>query len=279
MGSARMSYPLTSWRLVRNPPANGAWNMAVDEALLESIGRGDSPPILRMYAWDPPCLSLGFAQSVRDVDLDKLKERGWDLVRRPTGGRAILHTDELTYAVIGTQDDSRLSGSVLDSYRRLSLALLAAVHALGLSARADEIHSRDNQPENPVCFEVPSNFEITVGGKKIIGSAQARRQRCILQHGSVPLRGDLTRITQVLKFHDGNDRKKIADRILSRATTLETALGYPVDWETASQAMMRGFKTALNLRFIPAGLSSQEGVRAFELYHSKYRHPDWTFEK
>lgn len=276
-----MTYPRTTWRLVRTPPAKGAWNMAVDEALLESVGRGKSPPTLRLYAWDPPCLSLGFAQSVRDVDLEKLIERGWDLVRRPTGGRAILHTDELTYAVIGTQDDPRLSGGVLDSYRRLSHALLAALHIMGVSARADEIPSlrKSSQIDNPICFEVPSNFEITVEGKKIIGSAQARRQNSILQHGSVPLQGDLTRITQVLRFRDELERKSIADRIINRAMTLESALGYPVGWETASRAIVRGFEKALDIEFQQVGLSPEEGIRAFDLYRSKYNHPDWINEK
>lgn len=266
---------------MRTPPANGAWNMAVDEALLESIGRSKSSPVLRLYAWAPPCLSLGFAQPICDADQEQLAERGWDLVRRPTGGRAILHTDELTYAVIGTLDDPRLSGGVLESYRRLSLALLAALHIIGVSAQADEIPSTGNlsQPDNPICFEVPSNFEITVEGKKIIGSAQARRQNRLLQHGSVPLCGDLTRITQVLRFRDEPERKRIADRIISRATTLETALGYPVDWEIASQAMIRGFEKALNLEFTQVGLNPEEGDRAFELYHSKYSHPDWMNEK
>jgi lipoate-protein ligase A len=89
-----------SWRLLVTPPARGAWNMAVDEAILEAVGRGASLPTLRLYAWEPACLSLGYAQPIGDVDQPRLRARGWDLVRRPTGGRAVLHTDELTYSVI-----------------------------------------------------------------------------------------------------------------------------------------------------------------------------------
>ncbi len=100
----------------------GAWNMAVDELILEHIGRGASLPTLRLYSWQPPCLSLGHAQPFADVDVHRLEERGWEVVRRPTGGRAILHTDELTYSVIAPTDEPRVAGSILESYNRLAQA-------------------------------------------------------------------------------------------------------------------------------------------------------------
>src|SRR5512133_3127465 len=111
---------LSQWRLIKTTPASGAWNMAVDEAILEAVGRRQALPTLRLYAWAPPCLSLGFAQPVRDVDQAALTRNGWELVRRPTGGRAILHTDELTYAVSAPPDEPRVAGSVLESYCRLA---------------------------------------------------------------------------------------------------------------------------------------------------------------
>src|SRR5512137_863075 len=101
----------SNWRLLYTPASPGAWNMAVDEAILEPIGRGESLPTLRLYAWSPPCLSLGVAQAYADVDLVRLRSRGWDVVRRITGGRAILHTDELTYSVVGPADHPILTGS------------------------------------------------------------------------------------------------------------------------------------------------------------------------
>src|SRR5512143_1238392 len=115
------------WRLLITPPAHGAWNMAADESILEHIGRGESLPTLRLYAWEPACLSLGHAQPFADVDMTRLRQRGWEVVRRATGGRAILHTDELTYSVIAPNDETRLAGTVLESYNRLAQALLLAV--------------------------------------------------------------------------------------------------------------------------------------------------------
>jgi lipoate-protein ligase A len=162
-----MTYEIKTWRVIDHPPAKGAWNMAVDEAILESVYEGDSPPTLRLYAWEPACLSLGHAQPYSEVDLEALAENGWDVVRRPTGGRAILHVDELTYAVIAPEDEPRVKGGVLESYLRLSEALLESLKILGLSPQAEEKRqtAKKGKP-NPVCFEVPSNYEITVNGKK-----------------------------------------------------------------------------------------------------------------
>jgi len=115
-----------TWRLLITPPARGAWNMAVDQAILEHIGRGESIPTLRLYSWQPPCLSLGYAQPFADVDVARLNERGWDVVRRPTGGRAILHTDELTYSITAPNDEPRVAGSILESYNRLAGAVIAS---------------------------------------------------------------------------------------------------------------------------------------------------------
>jgi lipoate-protein ligase A len=263
------------WRLFFTPPARGAWNMAVDEAILESIHRGDSLPTLRLYSWTPPCLSLGHAQPYADVDLARLRARQWDAVRRLTGGRAILHTDELTYSVAGPADNPILAGSVLESYSRLARALLRAVNELGLPVEMKEGKADAQGATNPVCFEVPSTYEITVGGKKLIGSAQARRKEGVLQHGSLPLAGDLTRICQALAFPDEVARRRAAERLLTRATTVESVLGAEVDWESAARAMVRAFEAELGIQFERGGLSAWESSRAGELVREKYDHPSW----
>jgi lipoate-protein ligase A len=275
-----MSYPKTTWRLIQTPPAHGAWNMAADEAILEASTKGAVPPTLRLYAWDPPCLSLGYAQPVADLDIERLTRLGWHLVRRPTGGRAILHTDELTYSISGHQDEPRLAGGVLDSYRRLSLALLDALLHLGVDAAADPQPSQplNATPKGPVCFEVPSNYEITVRGKKLIGSAQARRHAGVLQHGTLPLFGDLTRITQVLCYPTETDRQYAADRVRLRAATLETIAGHTITWEQASRAFVDAFESTLDVQLIPGDLTASEISRAAQLVTEKYANDDWTLK-
>jgi lipoate-protein ligase A len=264
------------WRIIKSVPANGAWNMAVDEAILLEIGAGRSMPTLRLYSWEPACLSLGYAQSIKDIDNDALRDNGWTLVRRPTGGRAILHTDELTYSVTAPPNEPRVVGNVLESYRRLSKALLKALDLLGLNAQANPHGETPQNQLGPVCFEVPSNYEITADGKKLIGSAQARRKEGVLQHGSLPLYGDLTRITRVLYFPNEKERIQAADRLLEHATTVETVINKRISIDQAAETFQTAFSEALGVTLIPGDLSPAEYRLAEELVEKKYANSSWT---
>jgi lipoate-protein ligase A len=273
-----MPFTQSTWRLLITPQANGAWNMAVDEAILKEVARGEVYPTLRLYSWEPACLSLGYAQPSTDVDFDRLNARGWHIVRRPTGGRAILHTDEITYAVIAPHTEPRIAGGVLESYRVISKALLMALNLVGLPAVSTS-HSQTQpgyDPSDPICFEVPSNFEITVMGKKLIGSAQARKKEGVIQHGTLPLYGDLARIIQVLTFKDEAERLRAGERLLSRAITVESVLERVISWDRIAQAFIDGFKETLNLSFIPSELSMDERTLTKELVSEKYANDEWT---
>jgi lipoyl(octanoyl) transferase len=273
-----MVLPLAEWRLVHSTPDAGAWNMSVDEAILEAAGKGLVPPTLRLYAWNPPCLSLGYAQSVSDVDQGALAERGWEIVRRPTGGRAILHTDELTYSISVPHSEPRLAGSVLESYQRVAQALLQALLLLTVPAKTEEIYAQPDgaDPKGAVCFDVPSNWEITVDGKKLIGSAQVRKKAGVMQHGTLPLQGDLSRITQVLGYPSHSARNVAVQRLLSRATTVEAALARQVTWENAAAAISSAFEQTLHLKLIQGELTEWEIDRARKLCEEKYANPAWT---
>ena len=266
-----------TWRLLLSEPLSGPENMALDEALLENVGRGMAAPTLRLYAWRPPCLSLGYAQPVGDVDQTALAEHQWDVVRRPTGGRAILHTDELTYAVIAPADHPDMRGGVLESYRRLGQGLIAALDTLGL--QVDPVHAEPLPGavrENPVCFEAPSAYEITVDGMKLIGSAQVRRRAGVLQHGTLPLQGDLSRICNVLRYDSAAARAAARARVLERAGTLERLLGRTVGWEEVARAIQSGFQQALGWKFEHDGVSKAEQVRSQAIEIERFRNPEWT---
>lgn len=268
---------MTIWRLIHTPPSTGAWNMAVDESVLEHIYRGEVKPTLRLYSWNPPCLSLGHAQSFKDVDIERLHAQGWEVVRRLTGGRAILHTDELTYSVTGSAEDPVLAGGVLESYNRLAQALLHAVQSLSVPVEMKEHEDGHTQQNlNPVCFEVPSTYEITVNGKKLIGSAQARKKEGVLQHGSLPLTGNLTRICDALVFENESARQNAKERLLARATTVESVLGVAPSWDAAAQAFVEGFEAKLGIQFERGELSRSELQRAEELVKEKYANAIWT---
>lgn len=272
-----MRFPKTTWRLIKTPPAPGDWNMAVDEAILQAVGRDEVLPTLRLYAWDPPCISLGYAQSYQDVDEKALLANGWEIVRRATGGRAILHTDELTYSVIGPGHEPRLEGDILSSYKRISQALLHTLENLKLSVKAlPKEKTSKGTVYDPVCFDVPSNYEITVDGKKLVGSAQARRKEGVLQHGTLPLFGDLTRITQALAYPDEKKRQDAADKLLVRATTAENALGKKVSWNEAAEAMILAFTNELNIEFSIGELTEKEIIQTKQLIKEKYGNSNWN---
>ncbi len=268
---------MENWRLIISPPQNGAINMAIDEGLLLSSTSASFKPTLRLFDWSPACLSLGYAQPVSDVDTAALKKSAFDLVRRPTGGRAILHIDELTYSLTAPQDLSAVRGGVLESYRRLSLALLEALQSLGVDAYADKKYGENqHQPLQPVCFEVPSNYEITANGKKLIGSAQSRKAGGVLQHGSLPLFGDISRIADFLIFENEQSRNDTKTRIHNNATTLEEVIKKRISWQEAAQAIVFGFESTLHVSFTESQLSGEEQKMVDQLVEQKYSSLDWT---
>lgn len=277
-------YSPATWRLLITPPMDGATNMAVDEAILQALADGLGRPTLRFYQWDPPCLSLGYNQHYAEVDEAACARLGYTWVRRPTGGRAILHTDELTYSVIVSAGEPRVEGGIVESYRRLSAGLLAGLCMLGADVFQAQTEKTLKAHKTPVCFDTPSNYEITVDGKKLIGSAQVRRRGMVLQHGTLPLTGDLGRIFACLRVgKDGSDGTDLpqpgptaSDWLLARACTLEQALGQRVSFDEAAQALAQGFASALNLRLEPGQLSEDEHVLAERLQREQYANENWT---
>jgi lipoyl(octanoyl) transferase len=264
------------WRLIVSSPGRGAWNMALDEAILESVGKADSLPTLRFYGWDPACLSIGYAQSISDIDFNAVQKRHLDVVRRPTGGKAIFHFDEFTYSVIAPHGEPRLAGDVLHSYRNIAQALLMGLHLLGIPAIALPEYSIGLRDPGPICFEVPSKYEITVNNKKIIGSAQARKKAGILQHGSLPLNGDRGEIVHVLMFEPGKSREDAAELLSKRSTTASKELHRAVSWNEAAKAFEIAFSQALDIRLINTVATQQEADRAALLVLDKYDNESWT---
>lgn len=264
-------YLVSTWRLLNTDHLDGATNMAIDESISKAVVAGLVPPTLRFFGWQPACLSLGQAQPGSDVDREACRLNGVDVVRRPTGGRAILHIDELTYSVIAPDADPRVAGTIVESYQRLSGGLLNGLKLMGVpTQQADRVDGRDRD-QGPVCFEVPSNYEIVFGDKKLVGSAQMRKVGVVLQHGTIPLHGDIARITHYLSAHPD------PDRVRSRATTVEAVIGRVIDFKAAARWMAEGLAQTLEIDLLPGELIDQEQDWTDELRQNKYAVDAWTY--
>ena len=275
-----LTFEPADWRLIiEDAPRSGPANMAVDHAIAEACAAGESLPTLRFYRWQPPAISLGRHQPLAEIDLEAAAAHGYDIVRRTTGGRAILHVDELTYSVAAPKSEPRVEGGVMDAYLRLSNALVTGLHLLGVPADKAGGDTKVSKDVSAACFEVPSAYEITVGGRKLMGSAQSRRAGYVLQHGSLPLFGDITRLIPVLSL-PGPQRDLLTMQLAQRACTLNEALGGNeadiIGFEQAACTLKQGFEQVLNLQFKPGQLTPQEARRTAELLREQYANPEWT---
>jgi lipoate-protein ligase A len=270
MSASSASTSDAAWRLLLDPPAAGAWNMAVDEVLLDGVARGIGPPTLRFYEWAPPCLSLGYFQPFEVVDVAGCRTLGVDVVRRPTGGRAILHDRELTYSVALPL---RLLGEdrgVLPSYHRLSLALERGLNRLGVPVvLAPESAAQAAADHGPVCFDRPSAHEILLDGRKLVGSAQVRRAAAVLQHGSILIEPRMDRLLACLRLPDGpTGRVKDGVAGLAEVANFESA--------TIATAVTDAFAQEFGASLVASRLRPDERLAAEALATSKYQTVAWT---
>lgn len=272
-------------RRIDHPAADGARNMAVDHALMD-VAR-DGGVALRFYRWDPPCLSLGRNQAVRGrYDLDAAERKGIGVVRRPTGGRAVYHHRELTYAVVAPAD---LWGGLRESYRRVNRALLRGLAALG--AEVDEAESGPEGgtpgPGRRACFRDPLPGEIVAAGRKLVGSAQWRRDGALLQHGSLLLHDDQGTVDELRSDGRSGDGGRGrgpgaggADdgAAASAAASLSDVLPELPDPGRLADDLARGFAGEFGLDVSGSSLSDRERERAAEL-EPRYRGDEWTWRR
>lgn len=234
------------WRLVDDldTPLRARGQMAADLRLLDDVGSGGLPA-LRLYQWNPPALSLGRFQAEADVDVEACERYGVEVVRRPTGGRALLHGGDLTYAVAMPLPDN--APSVDARYRMLAAGLIDGLARIGVGA---EISSHEG-PVGPVCFTAQRGADLRVGGRKLCGSAQVQRGRALLQHGSILLQR-LPFDETDLVHHESPDARAEARARLDSATVTLAELGAPTDPRVVADALIEGFERAVGVRITTA---------------------------
>jgi len=264
------------WRLIIDGSSDGATNMAVDQAIAEAAAAGRALPTMRFYEWRPACVSLGRNQPVSNVDAARCSAWGFEIVRRPSGGRAILHTDELTYCVVAPDSEKRVSGGVLEVYHLLTAGLLSALQSLGIAAQEAGASLSEDAGASAACFRVPSAHEVVLSGRKLLASAQCRQAGWVLQHGSLPLRGDVGRIADVLALSGEDEREALRYALRSRSATVADVLGSDQSFERMAISLAEGWALALNVIWQRGELTPWERARAAELRETKYADRSWT---
>jgi len=265
------------WRFINSGPCATAFNMALDEALMRSAPSGPSAT-LRVYAWRAPSVSLGYHQRHESrLDLERCRALGVEVVRRITGGREVFHDRELTYSFSGPEGCARLGGSIAESYLAIAEGLRCALRLLGIQPDMPRTATRGQvgprRSPSP-CFSSVSRYEISAGGKKLVGSAQRRCSDpgAFIQQGSLLIRNAQNRLLELLPGA-GREKENLAEssRPGSRATGLEEVLGRPVEFEEVARAMHGGFEEAFGCRFAKEKPTERERELARELERGKYK--------
>jgi len=283
---------LMKWRLIKDSYHTGFMNMAIDEAIMIAHREGLVPPTIRFYQWSPPAVSLGYFQDLKkEIDVDSCKNLGIDIVRRPTGGKAVLHDKELTYSFIIRENHPLVNNSILETYKKISGGIIKGLSHLGVTAdlvplreklksdslakgEKSEFHHSDFKS---ICFSVPSQYEVQVEGKKIVGSAQVRKREIVLQHGSLLLELEKDKLFSVFNFHSAQIRERFKTRF--NATSLEEILKRKTNFSELSEILPRGFEEEFGVRLLEGKLTEQEEKISKELLENKYLTYEWNYER
>ncbi len=264
-----------TWRLLYTGTQDGPTNLALDEAILEAVAAGACPPTLRFYDFNPVTISLGYEQEWDGLDFDICAEEGWQVVRRPSDSRCIMHADDLNYALYLPLSDPRAAGDAAATARRFNFGLEYGLINLGIDPSRMQTFYQDTGELGFGSFDGPSIYNVEVGQVTLIAGAQWRSGNAMLQHGSLPLSGDATRLCQALFFDLPGQRMAIQIRFGRRATALNIALGHDKTFSETSEALVQGLAEALDLTFAPETLTPAEQERANQL-RPKYASESWT---
>lgn len=243
------------WRLLIDPPLEGPQNMAIDEALLERCASEETPslfPTVRFYRWSRPTLSLGYNQDIESsLHVHECRARGIPIVRRPTGGKAVLHDQEITYSMIASFSSPPFQRTVFDNYRLISEALVKCLKSLGIQAMiADEGASSYSRKGPEACFARLSRFEISYRNFKMVGSAQRRKRRAFLQHGSLLLDADRTLLKNLIRSKNSIQEMNFI--------TVKEALGRDIPFEEIASSMVEGFEKNFEVQLRESALTREE---------------------
>jgi lipoate-protein ligase A len=236
--------------------------MAIDESVMVHVGQDSSPPTIRLYGWSPPAVSIGYFQGLEEeVDIENCRNLGIDYLRRITGGGAVFHENEVTYSLIVTEASVLIPNNILESYRVICQGIIEGLKLMDIQAEF-----------------VPLN-DIIVGGKKISGSAQTRRDRTILQHGTLLIDTDVEKMFSVLKVTSEKIKDKLISNVKERVTSINNTLSREVGFEEVCSALTKGFEKGLGVELEEGELGDTEKGLAEDIRKDRYLNPDWNLRR
>ena len=272
------------WYYIESHKNDAAYNMALDELLMEKVRNGELPAVLRFYEWETPTLSLGYFQKVhKEIDLGRVKSYGYEMVRRATGGRGVLHDKELTYSVVLPESYEGMPDSVTESYRVISGGLMEGFRNLGLDVHFSVPQTKEQRKEltnirSSVCFDTPSWYELVVEGRKIAGSAQTRQNGVIMQHGSILLDIDIDHLFDMFKYQNERFKEKMKAAFKEKAVAINDISEKHFTVNMLYPAFKKGFETGLNMATKPYELTDEDFGRLEEISR-KYASDEWNFRR
>lgn len=271
---------MANLRIIIDPPDSASFNMAADLFLFNKCKRNSEDIYLRLYKWKFPTITLGCMQNEKTLcEKNTLKNDGISVIKRFTGGRAVLHWDDLTYSFIFSQNHTFLGTSINSTYDIISTALSGALKSLGIKPLKHSFSSSGEASRSQIklpCFLSPNKNEIIINNKKLIGSAQKRGNKSVLQHGSVPLNGNFRKITDYL-YLNSKTKCIIQNELLKNAISLNEIIELPSE-EKINNAFIEGFENSLPVKVYKKNWSRVEKESIMELANSISFKEKWLFE-
>lgn len=260
------------WRLIDSGPCDAFYNMALDEAIATESRRVSAPPTLRLYGWDRASVTLGCFQKTSDINIEFCNSHNIPIVRRPTGGRALLHGDELTYSFSAKTDSGPFSHGLLDSYRRIGLAFSIAFKKIGITAEARNTREKGRVlSKSPLCFQSSSYGEILVEDMKLMGSAQKRWNNGLLQQGSIPYLSEEEKLQGIFGAEKTAPLRECMKALKEVLPLLDEA--------QLRKAIVSSFEEAFGVRLLLSAPSEEESLLAGKLLRQKYLQSHWNFHQ
>lgn len=280
-------YSTEKWRFLDSGHGDPDFNMALDEALLWGVRKNFSPPTIRFFSWSRPAITLGYRQNYfQEIQGDKARQEGIPVIRRITGGLAVFHWKELTYSAVFRYAQTPYIQTAVQWFTKISLGLVDALRALNLDASLDQTTNRKHysirgrtdrnaQPQT-LCFALPAGVDITVGGKKIVGSAQRKFKNCFLQQGSILIARDPDRELSFAGFKNQENKILIRDKINTMVTSITEETGRRYSYEDLVPFFRLGLEKILLTSMYSGELLQPECDMCTELLETKYRSDDWN---